>query len=250
MDQLSFKVGSFEGPLDLLISLIGKKKIEVWDIHVSEILEQYMAYLARMREMDMEISSAFLAMASNLIYIKSRMLLPHLQENQEEDPRAELARSLREYQIAKEGAEALRERYEQTGTAFPREQDMQPAAEARPEDGEFRVSDLVDAFRGVMVRTRRRLPPPIQSFSGIVGREPVPVADRIRSILGSLRRYGIMKFGTLFRKSKSRSEIVATFLAVLELTKDKKIHISDVGESGEFLNSTVELTVPDEQAPV
>lgn len=250
MDQLSFKVGSFEGPLDLLISLIGKKKIEVWDIHVSEILEQYMAYLARMREMDMEISSAFLAMASNLIYIKSRMLLPHLQESEEEDPRAELARSLQEYQLAKEGAQVLHERYDQAGTAFVREQDLQPAAEARPEDGEFLVSDLLEAFRGVLVRTRRRLPPPIQSFNGIVGKEPVPVGERIRSILLSLRRYGIIKFGTLFRRAKSRSEIVATFLAVLELTKDKKIHISDVGESGEFLSSTVELTAPDEELRV
>lgn len=200
-----------------------------------------MEYLQKMREMDMEITSEFLAMASNLIYIKSRMLLPHLEETEEEDPRAELARSLQAYQQAKEGAEKLALRYAHCGTAFVREPTLPRAQEVRPEDGEFGSDRLADAFRDVLRVNRRKLPPPIHSFSGIVGRERVPVGDKIKGILHSLARYGIMRTRSLFGKAKSRSEIVATFLAVLELSKDNCIQISEVGQDGSFLDGQVEL---------
>lgn len=242
MEQLSFKLECFEGPLDLLLALIGKKKIEVWDIHISEILDQYMAYLSHMRQMDMEVTSEFLAMASQLIYIKSRMLLPKLSpEEEEEDPRAELVRSLQEYQKAKMASQKLSQIYETVGTSYVRQPELIKAVEARPEDGEFQVNDLTAAFGKILLRSRRKLPPPVTSFQGIVGREKVPVSQKINHIIHSLKRYGIVRFGFLFRKAKSRSEIVATFLAVLELSKNHRIVISDTNGE-EYLDSKIEIS--------
>ncbi|MGI6030604.1 MAG: segregation and condensation protein A [Eubacteriales bacterium] len=247
MEQLSFHLEVFDGPLELLLTLVGKKKIEVWDIHIQDILEQYMAYLERMRQMDMEIASEFLTMAAQLLYIKSRMLLPRLEEgDEEEDPRAELARSLQLYQLAKERAEQLSQRYESCGTAFVRQPEPLSAVELPAEDGSFGLSQLKEALEEVLRRNRRKLPPPVQSFSGIVGRERVPVSQKIGSILTSLARYGIMRTRSLFGSARSRSEIVATFLAVLELSKNNRIHISQVQEDGSFLESQMELAPREE----
>ncbi len=240
MDSLSFKLDVFEGPLDLLINLIGKKKIEIWDINISDILEQYLEYLNLLEEMNMEICAEFTVMASNLIYIKSRMLLPTLADD-EKDPRENLLHSLQQYQLAKEGAKLLREKYEDSKTSFTKEGILIPAAEAEPNDGEFNSNVISLAYERVLVKSKRRLPPPINSFSGIVGREVSNVSDKIASIFKNLKQYGMLKVDHLFKKSKSRSDIVAIFLALLEMSKENKIQISSINNDDRLDECVVEM---------
>lgn len=227
MLEPTYKLEVFEGPLDLLLSLLGRKKIEIWDINISQILEQYMEYLDRMQRMDMEITGEFLSMASYLIHLKSRMLLPMLDEPEEqEDPRAELARSLEIYRQTKERAKLLSVVYDGAGQTFVREAAPLPAG--REEYSRTHSPELLKrAMERVLSRNDRRMPPPVNAFHGIVGRERVPVSVRVSYVLKMLTSRGKLKFLSLFRSVRSRSEIVATFLAVLELAKSKRVDIED-----------------------
>lgn len=223
--QPQYKLEAFEGPLDLLLALIGKKKVEIWDIHIAEILEQYLAYLALLREMDLDVTGDFLAMASTLLYIKSRMLLPVLEPQEpEEDPRAELARRLQEYQRCKELAAVLVQRM--SFDRFTKLPEPIPAERAEYEQNHA-LLELQRAYENLTQRADRKLPPPVTSFAPLVGKERIPVSVKIQAILKRLRQKGQLTFFSLFSSAKSRSEIVATFLAVLELSKANKLTVED-----------------------
>lgn len=219
MEKLSYKLEIFEGPLDLLIASIGKKKIDIADINISDILEQYMAYLSFMQEMDLEITSEFLIMASNLIYIKSKMLLPKSQL--EEDPRLPLVQAIQEYQRHKQSAGLFAKMFGANEGIFVKEIENLPQ-ESTVYEKIHSPEELQAAFLRVYEKNNRHLPPPLTSFNGIVGREPVPVAQRLNDLLRRLHLKKILLFFDIFKHAKSRSEIVATFLAVLELSKTKR----------------------------
>ena len=226
METISFKLEIFEGPLDLLISLIGKKKIDVCDINISEILSQYLKYIEYMKEMDLEVASAFLVMASDLLYIKSKMLLPvHDGDDDAEDPRATLARSLNEYILHKESARILYEAAKRTGEIFIRNQQIPQEEEKEVYEKIHDPKELKDAFNEIFIRNQRKLPPPVTAFSGIVKKETYTVGDRVRLVFDSLSQKKKMLFSDFFNSLSSRAEIVVTFLALLALVNSRYVTV-------------------------
>jgi segregation and condensation protein A len=231
MERIAFRIEAFEGPLDLLLAMIGKNKNNICDINIAEILEQYMAYLERMREMDLEIASEFLLMASHLVYIKSKMLLPG-EDGEEEDPRQRLIEALEEYKRFKEIASLLAGKAASGADLFVKSPDS-PTESGEPVKETYEPEELHEAFMRILVKNRRRLPPPVTAFSGIVSREIVPVAEKLAQIFDRLLVKRVLKLSTLFSEARSRSGIIAVFLAVLTLSKDKKAIIEEEGPGKE-----------------
>lgn len=227
MDTLTFHLDSFDGPLDLLLHLISKNKVSIYDIPIAQILEQYLEILEDARAMDLDVAGDFISMAAQLVYIKSRMLLPRHDDTPEEDPRAELVEMLLEYQRIKQAAPYLRQQGEFGRDIFIRP--PEPLQTQRPPEYHHTCGDLARAARNLLHRTERRIPPPAQAFTGIVGREPVPVGEKIVQILRQFLSHTRLHFSRLFADARSRSEIVATFLAVLELSKTRRIIIEGDG---------------------
>lgn len=232
MDAITFRLDSFEGPLDLLLHLISKNKVSIYDIPIAHILDQYMAVLQQAPAMDMDVAGDFIAMAAQLMLIKSRMLLPRYTETEEEDPRAQLVEMLLEYQRIKLAAPYLREQSELGRDIFVKP--PEPRRQLAPQEYHHPVSDLVRAGRNLLRRTERRVPPSAKVFSGIVGREPVPVGEKILHILQQFRVHVRLRFARLFDGARSRSDIVATFLAVLELSKTRRVFIKGQGDEAEL----------------
>ena len=226
----------FDGPLDVILLLLSKNKIEIQDVSISSILEQYLAYLDEMKRMDMEIASEFIAMASHLMYIKTKMLLSRAEQEEAETEMEKLIQSLQErqrreaYGQIQKAAEQLARRNELGLGLFTKGQE--PFSPDQTYRYQHDLQDLTDALSAISDRTERRLPPPVSNFAGIVGTEPYPVTKKAADIVRRLIAHGVMKFRSLFRGSKSRSEIVATFLAVLELCRVKSVSFDD-DESGE-----------------
>ncbi len=222
MEQLKFSLEVFDGPLELLLHLISKNKVSIYDIPISLILEQYMDYIEDLKKMDLEVSSEFIEMAARLMWIKSKMLLPKADEG-EEDPRMSLAESLAEYKRYKKVLDAFREDQKAAGITFVRRGEQLEFDKQHKLTYETEV--LTEAYRNALRRAERALPPPMKSFAGIVGRPIASVPARIIGILRSLKRKVSCSFRSLFRSARSRSEIVATFLAVLELSKSKYVEM-------------------------
>lgn len=226
----------FDGPLSVILQLLSKNKIEIQDVSISSILEQYLAYLEEQKRLDMEIASEFIAMASHLMLIKTKMLLSAAEREEAMSEMELLIRSLEEKQRA--------EAYEQIRTAVsflePRNEIGCNTFVKQPEpyqaDQTYRYKhdpeDLLRAFQNIAERSERKLPPPVANFRGIVGTEPYPVTKKAAQILKKLLMRGVEMFRNLFRGNRSRSEIVATFLAVLELCRTESILLED-GEGGD-----------------
>ena len=227
---LQYKLPEFEGPLDLLLTLISKNKINICDIQISELLEQYMEQISKMQEQDMDIASEFLEMASRLVYIKSVFLLPKHEEEAQE-LKKELEGQLIEYQLCRKTAAML-------GTmanfdtfyrgASPVEYDLTYKRKHPPED-------IARGYESACGRGKRRLPPPAEAFSGIVAKRIVSVGSRIVHVLRRLKNEHNLTYGNLFETSTERGELVATFLAVLELVKGKRIRIEGDGENAQVV---------------
>ncbi|SMC39862.1 segregation and condensation protein A [Papillibacter cinnamivorans] len=235
----------FEGPLDLILYLLGKNKIEIQDLRVSLILDQYLEYLEERKELDMEIASDFVAMASHLLYIKTRMLLSE-QDEEALSEMDELKRSLEERRSA-ERYEAVRaacltmSRLEERGRSILV---RKPEPLGKPIRYSHGKEELTASLAEVLRRSKGRLPPPVSSFEGIVGRETYPVSDKAAEIVKRLLSSGKTRFLSLFRSSRSRSEIVATFIAVLELCRTKAVRLAGAGA-----DCTVERTAAAEDKP-
>ena len=219
----------FVGPLDLILHLLSKNKLEIKDIQLSLILDQYLEWMDRRKEMDLEVASEFATMAAHLIYIKTRMLLSIHDEE---------AMSEMEQLIATLEAHQRNENYLKIKAVVPqldrryqvgRDYLTKVPEPLRP-DRTYRYvhdrEDLLRAMAAVLDRTDHKLPPPVSAFQGIVGREPYPVADKAGEILRRLVRFGVTRFRALFRGNRSRSEVVATFLAVLELCKAHRLRLA------------------------
>lgn len=225
---LQYKLPEFEGPLDLLLTLISKNKINICDIQISQLLEQYMEQISRMQEQNMDVASEFLEMASRLVYIKSVFLLPKHEEEAKE-LKKELEGQLIEYQLCRKTAAML-------GTmanfdtfcrgASPVEYDLTYKRKHPPED-------IARGYESACGRGKRRLPPPAEAFSGIVAKRIVSVGSRIVHVLRRLKNEKDLTYGKLFETSTERGELVATFLAVLELVKGKRIRIEGDGEDAQ-----------------
>lgn len=230
-EKMTFHLSAFDGPFDLLLHLIAKNKINIYDIPISLILEQYMEVLREAQATDMEVAGDFIAMAAQLMLIKSRMLLPKEKNEaeEEEDPRAQLVEQLLEYQRIRVVQPFFRAHSEVGRDILTRP--PEPLERKKKFEGTLPPEKLPDAARRMLTRIGRKLPPPVSAFSGIVGRERVPVHTRIAAILLRFRRKATLNFHSLFQGAESRSEIVATFLAVLELSKTNRIYIDGEGEN-------------------
>ncbi len=238
----------FEGPLDVIFLLLSKNKIDIEDVSITAILEQYLAYLDEMKRLDMEIASEFITMASHLMLIKTKMLLSSAEAAEAETELDLLRQSLLERR--------RREAMDQIRIAItllePRNEIGRSMFTKQPEplkrDGTYRFrhepEDLLRALDEISQRNQRRLPPPTANFKGIVGKEPYPVAKKSGQLLRRLILRGVERLKNLFRGNRSRSEIVATFLAILELCKTNSVTLED-DVSGE--NPNVRLIKAPEQ---
>ena len=225
----------FDGPLDLILLLLSKNKMEIQDISISLILEQYLFFLEEQKRLDMEIASEFITMASHLMLIKTKMLLSYSEQQEAISEMELLIQSLTERQ-QQEAMRQLRaalpffEEHNGTGFGYGIKQPEQFEA-----DTTYRYqhdpSDLLLALSQISDRKQQTLPPPVSQFTGVVGREPYSVSKKASALLKRLVVWGKTKFLKLFEGSKSRSEIVATFLAVLELCRLNSVSVdSEVGE--------------------
>ncbi|MEG2429502.1 MAG: segregation/condensation protein A [Oscillospiraceae bacterium] len=230
MTALNFKLEVFEGPLDLLLHLISKHKLNINDIPITILLQQYIEYISQMELADMEVQSEFLAMAARLVYIKTVSLLPKISEAQE--LKRELEGQLLEYKLAKQIAKQM-ELLSRMGDIFTRK----PAIVEIDKTYTRKHSpvELLDAYVMAIGKAKRNLPPPKTAFSGIVSRRMVSVESRIVFVLQKLYKFGEVAYDDFFNPLKNlddvyevdRSELVATFLAMLELIKCNKIKIND-----------------------
>ena len=222
----------FNGPLDLILHLLSKNKMEIKDIQISLILEQYLAWMERRRALDLDVASEFVTMASQLMFIKTRMLLS-IRDEEALSEMEQLIASLEEHQRSESRARVrsvlpqLEQRYAVGRDFLVKTPEPLPA---RSYEYAHTAEELRRAVMEVLARTGRQLPPPIAAFEGIVGREPYPVADKADEVMQRLLQFGVMSFRALFRGSRSRSEIVATFLAILELCKDRRICLGGTEE--------------------
>ena len=224
--QLNYKLEAFEGPLDLLLALISKNKIDIYDIKISLLLEQYLEQISKMEEQDMDIASEFLEMASRLVYIKSVMLLPKYEEEAQELKR-ELQGQLIEYQQCREAAEKLSAIY--SFDTFVRQ----------PSPVEYDLTynrvhppiDIAKAYTAAVGRGKRKLPPPKEAFSGIVERKIISVNSRIIRVMRRLWHKKNVSYTSLFDACDGKSDLVATFLAVLELVKGKRVVVDGDGDT-------------------
>ena len=225
-ESLSFKLSVFEGPLDLLLHLIQKNKLSIYDIPIAEISDQYMEYVQTMTDMNLDVTGDFLVMAAQLLYIKSKMLLPKAEgEEEEEDPRSTLVESLLEYK-----------RYKDTLPFFEEHQKLGQRSYIKPPDallkqfGGFEpvhasLKELLEAYQTVMKKIERKAPPPKSSFHEIISHKIYSVTEKEEYLKKLLQTDGVVVFDNLFSEVSSRSEAVALFLAILELIKVNVIGI-------------------------
>lgn len=222
MDTLLYKLDSFEGPLDLLLHLISKNKVSIYDIPIVEITAQYLEAIRGIEDSQLENTSEFLVMAAQLLYIKSKMLLPKNEEEEEEDPRDDLAQRLAEYQRFKEASKELRKTEFSSKYMFFK--DEEAIKFPIPEyDKKHTVEELIDAFGSILERKIRMAKPEKRAFSGIVGREKVSISDMSKRLEERLKKSKKITFISAFDGAKSKPELVAIFLAILELISSNKI---------------------------
>ena len=246
--EICYKLEHFEGPLDLLLHLIEKNKVSIYDIPIVTITEQYLDYVSRMEKEDLDVVSEFLVMAATLIDIKSRMLLPAEEEEEadEEDPRAELVRRLLEYKMYKLMAQELEEREQEAESSFYKMPTI-PKEVAKYEppvnldellDG-LTLAKLQQIFDSVMKRREDKIDP-VRSRFGTIRKEPVSLEQRIGSVMSYARSHRSFSFRQMLERQADRLDVVVTFLAVLELMKMGKIHLTQEAAFEDMYIETLE----------
>lgn len=244
MDPFSVHLDNFTGPLDLLLHLIRKNEMEITDIPIAEITAQYLAVIDTMQTLNLDIAGEFLLMAATLLHIKSRMLLPQVvedggEEEDEEDPRAELVRRLLEYQKYKEAAVQLDELPQLNRDLYAR---SAPAPEVIEEgDGEFVGVGLYDLLQALQSLLKERPEPLVHEVSV----ERLSVTERISQILTTLQGQQSLAFTELFPAQVSRHEVVVTFLAMLELVRLKLVRLLQSQRFGAIWLTPAVVETPD-----
>ena len=224
------KLDTFEGPLDLLIHLIKMEEVNIYDIPIALITARYLEYIELMQELNLDMAGEFLVMASTLIHIKSRMLLPRpdpTQDDPEEDPREALVRRLLEHQKFKAAAELLFERATVRSAQWTRPDERVADLAGESSEPEFDVDllSLLSAFRGVLERARQRPPVPLPGAQ-------ISVESRIEQLLTRLSETDACGFEELFLDVSARSDLIVTFLALLEMIRLKLVRVFQSGSFG------------------
>lgn len=221
-----FTLDNFEGPLDLLLHLIRENKLNILDIQISELLRQYMEYLEKVREQDLEVTVEFVEMASRLVRIKTNLMLPR-QTEEADEALGQLTAELIEYSLCKQLAELLKNRSD--GIKRRVREPMALPAVKKIYETVHNPSELSYAYFAATRRGRKKQPPPKEAFDGIVKRPFVSVTSRVIVLLKDLMRKGKLPLSVVYGQAQGRSQLVATFLAVLELVKTKRITVNDDG---------------------
>ena len=230
-DALEIILESFEGPLDLLLYLIKKQKFDILDLPIAPITTQYMTYVELMKDVKLELAAEYLVMAAILAEIKSRLLLPKQQvEEDEEDPRAELVRRLQEYEIIKKAAQNIDELPRIDRDITLAQASFSSSFVAKAQEADVDLADLVNALQGVLKRT--------QAFEHHhIAKETLSTRQRMSEILSSLSKLKddhFLKFECLFDVSEGRHGVVVTFLALLELLKEQLVECQQVQTFGQI----------------
>src|SRR6266508_2426707 len=247
-DSYRIRLDEFEGPLDLLLHLIKKNEINIYDIPIAMITKQYLDYISMMKSLNLVVAGEFLVMAATLVHIKSRMLLPVESDGDDEDdtvedPRAELVRRLLEYKRFKEAAGELVQRGQQWREVFGRPalerghiSDLSPAEEDEDDTIlDLTLFDLVDAFQDIIQRT------PVKALVEVTA-DHLTVKDRMNHILERLESESAVPFETLFHPEEGRMVVIVTFLGLLELIRIKLVRAYQSEAFGSILVSRVFLT--------
>lgn len=227
IEQITYRLDQFEGPLDLLLALIQKNKVSITDIPIALICDQYMEYLEQAQQMDLEIATEFIVMASDLMLIKSKMLLPH-EEGTENDPRREIQNALLLHQQAKLAAEKLKPMYDDFSGRFVKGQDSVPPERGLPLDLDPAL--LVKALNAVLrrIKVAEALRKPQDLVNPLIKHKIVSVEEKIEEICTLLEEHEEASLFFLLKDADSRSELVARFMGVLELIKIQRIKITSV----------------------
>ncbi len=249
MSEYKVKFEIFEGPLDLLLYLVKKEEVDIHQVNLTKIATQFIEYVEMMREFDLEVAGEFLVMASTLVYIKSRELLPVEQqavaegEDEEEDPRWELIRRLVEYKKFKDAAAQLQEREGEQEHIYPRVPGkLEFAAEGSAPRVAVSVFDLVNAVNGILKRFTAQ-------ESRDVYEDKWTVSEKIESIRALIQSRPAVKFSELFEAAKARAEVVVTFLAMLELIRLRQLIIEQPEPFAEIEIRQAPPEIPAEIAP-
>ena len=237
------KLQVFEGPLDLLLHLIDKNKIDIYDIPIVEITNQYMEYIQAMDRADLNVMSEFLVMAATLLDIKCKMLLPKEvnEEGEEEDPRQELVEQLLQYKMYKYMAFELKDRELDSGKVMYKSPDIpeEILEYAEPVDldqllGDLTMAKLGEVFREIMKRQAEKIDP-VRSKFGKIEKEEVSLSDKFVYVHEYMRQHKRFSFRQLLLEQKSKMHIVVTFLAILEMMKLGEIHVEQENTCGEIM---------------
>ncbi|MBC1506675.1 segregation/condensation protein A [Listeria sp. FSL L7-1509] len=233
MVEMNFKVDAFEGPLDLLLHLIGQLEVDIYDIPMAEITDQYMEFVHTMQEMELDVASEYLVMAATLLEIKSKMLLPKQELEidydtlvEEEDPRDALVEKLMEYKRFKEAAKELKEKEAERSFYFSKP----PMDLAEYEDGshvaelDVSLNDMLSAFNKML--RRKKLNKPLHTR---ITTQEISIDDRMDAVIGRLQQQPNhrLRFDELFEE-RTKEQLVVTFLALLELMKRKLVEVEQV----------------------
>ncbi|MDH4183498.1 MAG: segregation/condensation protein A [Nitrospinota bacterium] len=229
----NIKLDVFEGPLDLLLHLIKENQVDIYDIPIALITEQYFQYIEIMKTLNLELAGEYLVMASTLTYIKSRMLLPKHEQEEEEaeegvDPRDELVAKLVEYKRIKEAAGALKTMEMEQSMIFPRQQPANLGIKEGDLLLEVSVLELLKSFKKILDNYKgpKQISVTLQEIS---------VTDKINEIMATLEKVDHIQFEALFARGRTRMEVVATFLALLELMRLKLVKVNQVKVGGDIL---------------
>lgn len=224
MQEPTYQIEGFEGPLDVLLTLIERHKIDIYNIEISLLLEQYMKWMDEVREKNLEIAADFLEMASRLVYIKSCSLLPKTEE-EEEDPKWLLEQMLIEYAKYKRISLQMRKDYVGDKIHF---REQPPTDLPKPDFEEIKEATVLHTtYLRLLKRHKDRIHPPKESINNLVSTQFISVGTKIVSVMRTLIKKSTAPFKTLFRGAKTRSEIVATFLALLELMRSGRVEVQD-----------------------
>lgn len=228
MEAITYRLDQFEGPLDLLLTLIQKNKVSITDIPISLICDQYVEYITKAQMLDMDIASEFIVMASELMLIKSKMLLPR-EEEDGDDPRATLTDALLRYQQAKEAAAKLMPLYAYYSGRMVKDTDEISVDKTYVHDQE--VTSLCAAIRRIIAYNNALERAATTTFTPMISKPIIPVEIKIVSILKTIEKKGIATLEELIIDEVTLPDLIASFLGVLELVKIRKLLVSEDGES-------------------
>ena len=227
IEQVTYRLDQFEGPLDLLLTLISKNKVSITDIPISLICDQYIEYIEQAQKMDPDIASEFIVMASELMLIKSRMLLPH-EEGTENDPRREIADALMLYQQAKLVAKELRPRYDEYSGRYVKGTDDVPPEKGLPLNlnADMLVKALESVLKRIKVAEAQRKPSEL--VNPLIKHKVISVEEKIDQMCIMLEEQEEASLFFLLKDSESRAELVARFMGILELIKLRRVLITTI----------------------